>query len=173
MTNSNKKIVKNYFILALIFLAVVLLVWYICKWYTVCNDYKKEIPVIRGTLNYEITESDFEHYILENPSSVVYMCTASEEKCRDFERDFKKIVVAKNLQDSIIYLNLSNTDIDSFVKDFNNKYNYKIKLTKNYPLLVEFTDGKVTGLVQGEDGNSLSISKMKQFIEIHKIGKTN
>lgn len=67
MTNSNKKIVKNYFILALIFLAVVLLVWYICKWYTVCNDYKKEIPVIRGTLNYEITESDFEHYILENP----------------------------------------------------------------------------------------------------------
>ena len=80
-----KKIVKNYFILALIFLAVVLLVWYICKWYTVCNDYKKEIPVIRGTLNYEITESDFEHYILENPSSVVYMCTASEEKCRDFE----------------------------------------------------------------------------------------
>ena len=66
MTNSNKKIVKNYFILALIFLAVVLLVWYICKWYTVCNDYKKEIPVIRGTLNYEITESDFEHYILES-----------------------------------------------------------------------------------------------------------
>ena len=163
MTKSNKKIVKNYFILALIFLAVILLVWYICKWYTVCNDYKKEIPVIRGTLNYEITESDFEHYILENPSSVVYMCTASEEKCRDFERDFKKIVVAKNLQDSIIYLNLSNTDIDSFVKDFNNKY----------PLLVEFTDGKVTGLVQGENGNSLSISKMKQFIEIHKIGKTN
>ena len=102
MTKSNKKIVKNYFILALIFLAVILLVWYICKWYTVCNDYKKEIPVIRGTLNYEITESDFEHYILENPSSVVYMCTASEEKCRDFERDFKKIVVAKNLQDSII-----------------------------------------------------------------------
>ena len=96
-----------------------------------------------------------------------------KKKCRDFERDFKKIVVAKNLQDSIIYLNLSNTDIDSFVKDFNNKYNYKIKLTKNYPLLVEFTDGKVTGLVQGEDGNSLSISKMKQFIEIHKIGKTN
>ena len=55
MTKSNKKIVKNYFILALIFLAVILLVWYICKWYTVCNDYKKEIPVIRGTLNYEIT----------------------------------------------------------------------------------------------------------------------
>ena len=94
MTKSNKKIVKNYFILALIFLAVILLVWYICKWYTVCNDYKKEIPVIRGTLNYEITESDFEHYILENPSSVVYMCTASEEKCRDFERDFKNTMVS-------------------------------------------------------------------------------
>ena len=163
---------KNYLIIALIFLATIGLTIYLCNCYSVYNEGKKEIPVIRGTLS-EITSEDFEHYILENPSSVVYMCTASEEKCRDFERDFKKIVVAKNLQDSIIYLNLSNTDIDSFVKDFNNKYNYKIKLTKNYPLLVEFTDGKVTGLVQGENGNSLSISKMKQFIEIHKIGKTN
>lgn len=173
MTKENKKTLKNYFILALVFLAVVLLVWYICRWYTVYAEYERETPVIRGTLNYEITVNDFDHYIMENPSSVVYMCTANEEKCRNFEKDFKRLIVQKDLQDSIIYLNLSDSDISKFVDDFNNKYKYKIKLTNNYPLLVEFTDGKVTGLVAGEKGNNLSITKMKQFIELHKIGKTN
>lgn len=172
MSEKNKTL-KNYLILALIFLAVILLVWYICRWYTVYAEYERQTPVIRETLNYEITVDDFEHYILENPSSVVYMCTAEEEKCRSFEKDFKKLVEKKNLQDSIIYLNLSDTDVDSFITNFNNNYKYKIKLTKNYPLLVEFTDGKVTGLIEGENNKALTISKAKQFIEIHKIGKTN
>lgn len=171
--SDEKKTLKNYLILALIFLVVILLVWYICRWYRVYAEYERQTPVIRETLSYEITVDDFEHYILENPSSVVYMCTAEEEKCRSFEKEFKKLVVQENLQDSIIYLNLSDTDVDSFITDFNNKYKYKIKLTNNYPLLVEFTDGKVTGLIEGENNKTLTISKTKQFIEIHKIGKTN
>ena len=169
----NKKMIKNYFALALIFLAVILLVWYICRWYAVYNEYEKETPIIRGTLNYEINVDDFDNYILENPSSVIYMCTAEEEKCRIFEKDFKKIIVSNNLQDSIIYLNFSDSDIDKFISEFNNNYKYKIKLTKNYPLLVEFVDGNVTGIVQGDNDKVLSITKMKQFIELHQIGKTN
>lgn len=173
MENKKDKLLRNYFILFVIFLATILLVWYLCKWYSVYTDYEKETPIIRGTLNYEITSMDFEHYITDNPSSVIYMCTAKDDNCRTFEKDFKKFIKKNELEDEIIYLNLSDANIDEFVESFNKTYKYKIKLTKNYPLLVEFTDGKVTGLIQGKEDKPLTIKSVKDFIEINNIGKTD
>lgn len=172
MEKKKDSLARNYVILFVIFLVTILLVWYVCKWYSVYTEYEKETPVIRGTLSYEITAADFEHYITDNPTTVIYMCTSKEDKCRSFEKDLKKYIKKNALEDEIIYLNLSDADIDNFVEQFNNKYKYKVKLTNNYPLIVEFTDGKVTGLIQGEDKNPLTIKKVKEFVEINKIGKT-
>lgn len=160
---------RNYIILIIVFLATILLVLYVAKWYQVYSDYQRETPIIRGSLNYEITGEDFDHYIMENPSSVFYMCTSSSDSCRNFEKDFKRLVVKNNLQNSIIYLNLSDNDIDKFVNSFNNNYSYKVKLTENYPVLVEFTDGKVTGLIQANKKSDLSITKVSQFLDLHHI----
>ena len=99
------------------------------------------------------------------------MCTADESICRNFEKDFKKYVEKESLTDKIIYVNLTDTDVNSFVTEFNNKYNYKIKLTNNYPALVTFDDGHITGLVQGNKDKKLTVSKAKQFIEMNKIGE--
>lgn len=161
---------KNYLIIALIFLATIGLTIYLCNCYSVYNEGTKEIPVIRGTLS-EITSEDFEHYILENQSAKVYMCTASNQTCRNFEKDFIKLIKRKNLQDEIVYLNLSNVDQDTFVNNFNTKYNFKIALTTNYPAIVIFEDGKIVSILQGTTDEELTISKTKQFIEINKIGE--
>ena len=99
------------------------------------------------------------------------MCTASDYKCRNFEKGFKKVVLKKELQNSIVYLNLSNIDRESFLNEFNNKYNYKYKLTSNYPAIVMFEDGKVINLVQGNDKDALTVEEAKQFIEINKLGE--
>jgi len=163
---------KNYLILISIFLLTILLVLYISKWYQVYSDYQKETPVIRGTLNYEITNAELDHYIMENPSCVIYMCTANSDNCRNFEKDFKKLIQKNNLQNSIIYLNLSDIpDINAFIDEFNNKYNYKVKLTANYPALVEFTEGKITAFIEGNKTQSLTITKASQFIDLHHIGE--
>ncbi len=162
---------KNYLILACICLFTVLLVLYICKWYQVYADYQKETPVIRGTLSYEITDAELDHYIMENPSCVVYMCTARSDRCRSFEKDFKRLIEKDNLQNNIIYLNLSDTDINRFVSEFNEKYHYKVKLTENYPALVEFTDGKITAFIEGNAQDNLTITKVSQFIDLHHIGE--
>lgn len=169
--HSNHIEFKNYIILALIIVAMVLLVLYVCKWYQVYSDYQKETPVIRGTLNYEITNAELDHYIMENPNCVVYMCTSSSDRCRNFERDFKKLVEKDNLQNSIIYLNLSDVDMDQFVSEFNEKYRYKVKLTKHYPAFVEFTDGKITAFIEGKESDSLTVTKVSQFIDLHHIGE--
>lgn len=165
---AKKKGFRNYIILIVIFLFGAGLTLYLCKWYSVYEDYKKEIPVIRDSL-LEITYEDLDHYVMENPSTVIYMCTASNDTCRNYEKDFKKLVQKKELKDSIIYLNLSNLNQDDFVNDFNSKYEFKNKLTTNYPAFVIFEDGAVTGLLQGRENKELTISSTKQFLELNDV----
>ena len=91
--------------------------------------------------------------------------------CRNFEKDFIKFIKRDNLQDEIIYLNVSNLDADKFVEDFNKKYNYRSPLTKNYPALIMFENGKICGILQGKSDKKITISRTKQFIEMNKIGE--
>ena len=166
----SKKTIKNYIILVIIFALGIGIILYLCNWYQVYDDYQKQTPVIRGTLS-EITSEELEHYVMENPTTIIYMCTSSNMNCRNYEKDLKKLVEQNNLQDAIVYLNLSDVDSKSFIEMFNTKYPYKVKLTENYPALVMIEDGKVRNLLQGKEEEKLTISKTKQFIEINKIGE--
>lgn len=161
---------KGYGILVVIFALCMGLTLYLCKWYNVYEDYKKETPVIRGTLS-EIGNDEIEHYVLDNPVAIIYMCTSRDEVCRSFEKDFKKLVNKKNYVDEIIYLNLTDVDQDEFINEFNEKYNFKVKLTTNYPAFVVFSDGEVEALLQGNESNPLTISRVKEFIELYKVGE--
>lgn len=165
-----RSLFKRYLILIFIFIACMGLVIYLCKWYKVYDDYQKEIPVIRDTLS-EITDIDLEHYVLDNPTTVIYMCTASNQVCRDFEKDFKKLVVKNEYTDNIVYLNLSGLDQDKFVEEFNNKYNFKVKLTTDYPAIVMFEDGKISSIFQKNDKRDFDISTVKDYLELNMIGE--
>ncbi len=170
-TNEKKKGgLKSYLILAAIFLVGIGITLYLCNLYKVYDEYQKQTPVIRDTLS-EITSDELEHYILENPTTVIYMCTSSEMVCRNYEKDFKKLIKSKELQDEIVYLNLSDLDQQKFIEEFNNKYNFKVKLTTYYPAIVVFEEGKITSVLQGNEEENLTVVKTKQFIEIHKIGE--
>lgn len=162
---------KNYIILASTFLITLLIILYLCNWYKVYDEYQRKTPVINGTLSELTSTEELEHYIMENQTTVIYMCTSSDDKCRNFEKDFKKLIQQKNLQDSIIYLNLSNIDKNEFVDTFNLNYPYKVKLNSNYPAIVIFEDNKVINILQGTENQKLTIEKAKQFIEINKIGE--
>ena len=165
-----KKLVHNYFLLVVLFAITVGLVIYLCRWYNIYNEYQLETPVIRGSLM-EIVNDDLEHYILDNPTAVIYMCTSKEEKCRSFEKDFKKLLKKRDYNNEIIYLNLSDLDQDEFVDSFNSKYDYKSKLTTQYPAFVLFQDGRIVSILQGSLNKPLTITKVKQFLELNEIGE--
>lgn len=169
VTKLKKKLVRNYFILGIIICATIFVIIYIGSWYKVYNDYKKETPVIRGTLSFEITAADFDHVLMENPTSTFYMCTSESDNCRNFEKSFKKLVTKEGLQEKIIYVNLSNYDISAFVNNFNISYKYKVKLTEGFPALVTFTDGKVTGLIEGNGKKHLTVNDAEEFIKVNHI----
>lgn len=161
--------IKNYLILGLIFIAAIAVTLYLCNVYNVYEESKRQIPVIRGTLS-EITSEELEHYISENPTTMMYLCTASNETCRKYEKDLKKYVVREELQDTIIYLNLTEEEASTFAESFNEKYTGSLKLKDNYPALVIFEEGKVTHLLQSKENEKLTITKTKQFMDLHKIG---
>lgn len=170
MKEQERKItIKNYLILSLVFLITIGITLYLCKCYQVYSESIKEIPVIRGALS-EITSEELDHYVQENPNCTVYMCTASNTKCRNFEEDFIKLIKKKDLQEKIVYLNLSNANQDEFVKKFNDNYKYKVELTSNYPAIVMFEDAAVSSILQ-ETEAELTIDRVKQFIELNKIGE--
>jgi len=162
--------VKNYIILIIILLITFGIIMYLCNWYKVYDEYKRQTPVIRGTLSELTSLEELEHYIMENQTTVVYMCTSSDNDCRMFEKDFKKLIEKDNLQDSIVYLNLSNIDKNEFIDKFNLRYQYKVELIDNYPALVIFEDSKIINLIQGTKNEKLTLERTKQFIEINKIG---
>lgn len=162
--------IKNYLILALIFTVSIVITLYLCNVYAVYEDSKRQIPVIRGTLS-EITSEELEHYISENPTIMMYICTASNETCRKYEKSLKKYVVREELQEIIVYLNLTEEEATTFPEIFNDKYTTSLKLKNTYPALVIFEDGKVTHLLQGKEKEKLTITKTKQFMELHKIGE--
>lgn len=161
-----KKGLKNYIILIVIFILCWGLTLYLCEWYKVYNDYEKQTPVIRGTLS-EITYDDLDHYVVDVPSVIVYICTSYDDNCRNFEKNFKKYVNKNDLNDSIVYLNITNIDKQQFINDFNNKYNYKGKLTGNYPAFVSFKDGKINSVLQTTDGRNISLSKVDSFLDLN------
>lgn len=165
-----KKELKNYVILAFIFLAGIGITIYLCNWYNVYNDLQKQTPVIRGTLS-EITNEELDHFILENPTITIYMCTSSNDICRNYENQLIKFVSSIDLTDSVVYLNLSDVNEEKFVNEFNAKYPYKVKLTKYYPAFVTFEDGKVKYILQGNENSNLTIVKTKQYFELNHIGE--
>lgn len=170
-TKEEKKIpLKNYFILLIIFSLCIGAVLYLSRIYQVYDEEQKKVPVIQGRLS-EIYQEDLDHMILENPTIVLYMCTSIDSVCRDFEKSFIKLLKKNDYRNEIIYLNLTGYNIDSFIDSFNKNYSYKTKLTKNYPSFVLFEDGEVKGILQGNEKKSITISKVKQFLELNHIGE--
>ena len=171
MQKKNEKSIpiKNYVLLLVLFLLTFLLVYYLYRWYVVYSDYQSQIPVIREYLS-EVTEQEMEHYIQENPTAVVYVCTAADIECRNFEKNFKKLVEKDSLKDYVTYVNLTDENKDTFVERFNQKYPHKkIKLT-NYPAIIVFEDGIISDILQADEDDKMSVTEVKQFLKSNKVG---
>lgn len=159
---------KNYVILGVILTFTIIVAIYLCLWYQEYRAYQDRIPVLRGVVP-EITEIELSHYVQESDRAVVYFCSPSNETCRHFENDFKKMILKRELKDSIIYLNLENDNHANVVlKDLIVQYQITEPLT-TYPGFLLFVDGKVEKVLQGSTYTNLSLNEVEQFLETYKI----
>ncbi len=164
-----KKPVKNYLILAVIIIASVLLVWYLCQWYYAYQEYQRTIPVIRGTIP-EITDAELDHYLLENEERLLYLCTASNEVCRTFEVELKKVIQKEKLEEKMTYVNLSDvTNMEEFYREFQENHPSSEKL-ETVPAIIYVENGTVQNILQGV-GGTLRIGEFQQFLDLNEVGE--
>ncbi len=154
-----KKPVKNYVILGCIYLLVIFLVLYLVQWYQAYQDYQMQVPVIRDVLQ-ELLPSEVEHYLLEEPDTLLYVCSAQNQTCRDFEKDFRYYVKQKGLESTIIYLNATKTEEQTSYLESFQKNNGLTMDEKMYPMLLQFEEGTLK-----YQASQLSLESTKEFLK--------
>ena len=160
---SKKKQKKNYVVLVVIYAVVIVLVLYLASWYNTYKNYQNEIPVLKDVVS-EISPSEFEHYLTENPSPVLYLCTASDSDCREFEETIKS-PLEKNNYENLVYINLEDVeDKETYIKGLLEGTDFTINRT---PCLIKFTDGKVTAVEDGLNGALLTRDEALNFLDIN------
>ena len=91
------------------------------------------------------------------------------------EKTFEKAeskMLESCINNLLVKAGITDQDIDKFVSDFNDKYRYKIKLTKDVPAFITFEDGEVTDILEPEnDKDKLTMDEVTKYLKVNKIGE--
>ena len=152
---------KNYIYLALILIATFLILIYIYKWHKTYQESKLNTSIMSDYLTV-INYNELDDYIIENKDAVIYVSILGNEEIHKFETSFKNTIQNNNLTNSMLYLDITNENIELAES--------KLNIDKNLPYIVVYTNGKIS--------NTYSISKnnynTKKIIKyLNRIGATD
>lgn len=165
----SKKSKKNYVTLAIIYVLVIGTVLYIASWYNTYQNYKTTIPVLRNTVS-EINTAELDHFVLENPDGVIYMCVASDTTCRNFDTHLKKELLKNGLQDSVTYIDLQDViNKESYITTVFANYGMSSNIN-NTPLFLAFEDGKIVSYLSEGETTKLTVEDAIKFIKKYGVG---
>ncbi len=165
----SKKSKKNYVTLAIIYVLVIGTVLYIASWYNTYQNYKTTIPVLRNTVS-EINTAELDHFVLENPDGVVYMCVASDTTCRNFDTNLKKELLKNGLQDSVTYIDLQDViNKESYITTVFANYGMSSNIN-NTPLFLAFENGKIVSYLGEGKTTKLTVEDAIKFIKKYGVG---
>ena len=163
MTNKNNEIIrevpkKNYLYLFLILLGSFLFLIYLYKWYETYNETKLNTSIMNNYLTV-INYNELDNYIIENKDAVIYVSILGNEDITKFEKKFKNIISEYNLKNDILYLDISNENINSATR--------KLNIEEEFPYLVVYTNGVITDTYSINE-NKYSNSKVEKYL--NRIG---
>lgn len=157
----NKEI-SNYVKVCFVFLAVIVLVLFLRKWYLNSQELELNTPVLEGFVTHQIKSNEIYNFINDNDTALIYMCVANDENCRKLEKGMKKLISKNSLEDIIVYLNLSdNTNVSKFCSELVNKYDYNSEL-KEYPTFLYFENNKINKSLSGKD---ITVKDVESFLK--------
>lgn len=157
---------KNYFILALIFLVMVIGVFYAREWYNTSKEYYAQNSVMTKVVR-EIKSEEIANYTLENQKFVLYVASGKNIELKDFEDKFKNLIQDMDLVDSVLYMNLDGVEPNGFYDLLRNDFSAMSRI-KNQIIddssasLYVFTDGKITSVLNNV--NDYSMKRLESII---------
>lgn len=163
MTNKKREVLrevptKNYVYLFLILLGSILFIIYLYTWYETYNENKLNTSIMDKYLTV-INYNELDNYIIENKDAVIYVSILGNEDINNFEKKFKHLVTENNLKNDILYLDISNENIE--------KATQKLNIEEEFPYLVVYTNGVITDTYSIND-NNYSNTKIEKYL--NRIG---
>ena len=152
---------KNYIYLAIILLGTIFILLYIYRWYDTYRKSKLYTSIMNNYLTV-INYNELSNYITENKNAVIYVSILGDERINKFENSFKNTIARNNLKNAMLYLDITNEDINSVKND--------LEIDTELPSIVVYTNGKVA------DTYSIVRAKYdsKKIIKyLNRIGATN
>lgn len=150
---------KNYIILAVILIFTILLVVYLFNWQSIYQKNKLQEPILDKYLMV-INYNELDDYLVENKEAIVYVSVLNDEKIRMFENKFKNLIIKNDLNNKILYLNLTNESVE-----INKKY---LSNLSGVPTLIIFDEGKVVESYSIKD-NNYDIKAFEKFLKKEEI----
>ena len=152
---------KNYVYLAIIILGSIFVLFYAYLWYDTYRESKLYTSIMSNYLTV-INYNELSNYIIENENAVIYVSVLGDEKINRFENSFKNTIVRNNLKNTMLYLDVTNENINSVRSN--------LKIDTEFPCIVVYTNGKVadTYSIVRAKYNSKKIVKY-----LNKIGVTD
>jgi hypothetical protein len=168
----NKRIVpsNNYIIFGLVAIISFISAFYLANWY---KDIRYEIentPII-NTIVPEVLIEEFDNYVVENSSFVLYLASSSDTSIRSFEKSFKKLIINNDIYRQIVYLDASKVANNDFYDHLKDKYLTGL-LTKQdmsiNPNVIVFKDRKIVDILYSKSTN-INIDIVKQYLVDNEV----
>lgn len=157
---------KNYFIFICVLFVSVGIVLYLMSWY------EKTQPVdsftIMGETVSEVRSDELSSYLQDNPNTIIYVAPSDVDDFINLEKEFKKLIVKKELTNEVVYLDSSQVSKD-FYKEFADKYLSDALKKQNtdlsvIPNLIYIKDGKIVDTMNALKKET-KIQDIEQFLK--------
>lgn len=132
---------KNYILLSIVLILTIVVVIYFFLWKNTYEKSKLQTPILDDYL-LVINYNELNNYLVENKDAIIYVSKLNDESIRLFENKFKNIINKNNLNNKILYLDLTEElKENNIVKEINKKYG---KEMTEVPTIVIIKDGKIS-----------------------------
>lgn len=152
---------KNYILLSIVLILTIVVVIYFFLWKNTYEKSKLQTPILDDYL-LVINYNELNNYLVENKDAIIYVSKLNDESIRLFENKFKNIINKNNLNNKILYLDLTEElKENNIVKKINKKYG---KEMTEVPTIVIIKDGKISSSYNIKE-NKYNIKLLEKYLE--------
>lgn len=152
---------KNYILLSIVLILTIVVVINLFLWKNTYEKSKLQTPILDDYL-LVINYNELSNYLVENKDAIIYVSELNDESIRLFENKFKNIINKNNLNNKILYLDLTEElKENNIVKEINKKYGKKMT---EVPSIIIIKDGKISSSYNIKE-NGYNVKLLEKYLE--------
>ena len=152
---------KNYILLSIVLILTIVVVTYFFMWENTYEKSRLQTPILDDYL-LVINYNELNNYLVENKDVIIYVSELNNENIRLFENKFKNIINKNNLNNKILYLDLTKElKENDIVREINQKYG---KEMTEVPSIIIIKYGKISSSYNIKE-NSYNVKLLEKYLE--------